>query len=140
MAGTVTNHNSDHQAIERELITLAFTYVAPIGITTSEELTLRAMPAGVRVVCIETQNVVADQGTATSKINIKWGSTALFTGSADSGATVNTIDDGVGSGSFLANADTSAAANLIVDYDMTGTTTVAGPSWRIYVTCYRESF
>ena len=137
--GTVTTFNSDLRAIERDPITLVFEVVADLGATSSSEEVLAAMPAGVTYLYAEVQCIIAEAGATSSKCNLKHGSTTFFTGSADNGGTVDTIDEGVSSGTFDPTADTSAAGNLIADIDVVGTSTTAA-KWRIIVTCLRTSF
>lgn len=139
MAGTVTTFNSDNRSIERDPITLVFEVEAQLGATSSTDEVLMAMPAGVTYLCAEIQCIVAEAGATSSVCSLVHGATAILTGSADNGGTANTIDDGVSSGTFVANADTSAAGNLIADINIVGTSTTAA-KWRIHVTCLRTSF
>ena len=146
MAGTVVTYNSEFRAIERDPITIVFDYIPELGATKSEEIAaITDLPANCKVLCVQSQCIVADSGTTAGAVGLKWGTvgdtpTSFFTGSADSSATVNTIDDGVSSGAFLPNADISAAGDIVVDYDMTGTSTTPPAQWRIWVTLLRTSF
>lgn len=140
MAGTVTTFNSDNRAVERDPICLVFEYQAEAGASKSEEIVLRAIPEGTTYLRAQIQTIVADTGATSTVLNLKHGSTTIFTGSADNGGTVDTIDDGVSSGTFDPTAaDDVSADNLIADFDQVGTTSFA-PKFRIIIECLRTSF
>lgn len=144
MAGTVTTYGNDDRAIERDPIILTFDYEAEVGLTKSEEAVLRSMPAGIKYLWCQIQCIRADAGTATSQLSLDHGATEIFTGTADNGAAVNTIDGGTAGsdGAFLAAAAETAGAtagNLIASFTATGTTTTAA-KYRILVCCFRPTF
>lgn len=149
MAGTLTTYNSENLAIERDPVKLVFEYEAEVGLTKSEEVVLRALPAGCKILGIQVHCIQADAGTATSQLSIDYdpddgASTEIFTGTADNGATVNTLDGGTAGsdGAFLpsvADGVTDAAGNLIGSFTGTGTTTT-GAKYRILIDVFRPSF
>ena len=107
MAGTVTKYNSDNRAIERDPTILVFEYLAETGAAKSEDAVLRSMPAGVTYLSVEIQSLIADVGSGNVTCNLKHGSTTFFSGAADLGGTINTVNDSVIG--LVPAADTSAA-------------------------------
>ena len=141
MAATVTHWGAEQVYIGRDPVQLVFEVAPAIG-DASEDIVLRAMPDDVTYLWAQIQTITAEAGATSSVLGLKHGTTAIFTGSADNGGTLNTIDIGdASSGVFLpATADTAGATqgNLVAATTIVGTTTTA-PKWRVIVCCMRKN-
>lgn len=144
MAGTLVTYGSDKLALERGVVTLVFDYTSELGLTKSEEVVLRAMPAGCKYLGATIQCLQGDTGATSTVMNLKHGAVTIFTGTADNCGTAGTIDGGTAAsdGAFLAPAAFGAsvtAGNLIGSFVQVGTTT--GPAIvRITVDVFRPNF
>jgi len=144
MAGTLVTHGSDNLAIERGVVTLVFDYTSELGLTKSEEVVLRAMPAGCKYLGATIQCLQGDAGATSTTMSLKHGATAIFTGSSDNGGIASVIDGGTAAsdGAFLcaqANTASATAGNLIGSFVQVGTT-VTPTILRITVTVFRPNF
>lgn len=142
MAATVTHWGAEQCFIGRDPVQLVFEVAPAVG-DASEDIVLRAMPDDVTYLWAQIQTITAEAGATSSVLGLKHGTTAIFTGTADNGGTLNTIDGGTAGsdGAFLpATADTAGATqgNLVAATTIVGTTTTA-PKWRVIVCCMRKN-
>jgi len=143
MAATLTQGNGVSRAIERDPVWLTFEVDSGTAVISAESLTLRALPKYTNILQAFVQCVEADVGGTSTLCSLAYDGNTLLTGSADNGGTINTVNDGLNSGTAFApsvDGGEPTAGNLSAVVTTVGGSITNGAVWRILVLVNRNDF